>query len=218
MTVWTVGVGVALGARLSPRDGPCPWCWLPCGHSCPQLAGGLAPVDDTVVTPRSVVAVQPGRGPAGEEGDLLAWQERISRAIGENRPDLIVFPERFVPTAPGPGTGDDRLARSLGAPVLFGAVDSLAVDGAEGTPPGDQDSPERHRSLPSCPGPVARSQCRLPGAARAGRPASSPQTTPGAVVGERGPGGCQGCGRIRAGPGGWRVRSRRLAGRYPDLL
>ncbi|NNF26812.1 MAG: hypothetical protein HKN73_06320, partial [Gemmatimonadetes bacterium] len=124
LTAWTVGVGLMVGDAASTRRSRT--LVLASAAAClPVIAGTLTPKDRSLGTPRSVAAVQPGRPAPGEGATLFAWQEAISRAWEGRSPDLVVFPERFLAAAPDTGTSDHRLAAVLGAPVLFGAVDTL---------------------------------------------------------------------------------------------
>lgn len=132
MTVWTVGVGIGVGRALSRRR----WGGLlpaACAALLPVLVGTLiSSKAETGGTPRSVIGVQPGRTVPAQGAGLLSWQEEVSRASDGVPPDLVVFPERFLSSSPDSLTGDGRLAEALGAPVLFGAVDSLEAGPARG--------------------------------------------------------------------------------------
>ena len=128
LTFWTVSVGAVFGTALGGRSQRA--LLLAAAAILLPVAAGWA--GGLEAGPRkSVLAVQPGRPAGPDASDLLAWSESLSRAAAGGAPDLVVFPERFLPSSPDESAGDHRLAEMLSAPVLFGAVDSL---GREGSP------------------------------------------------------------------------------------
>ncbi len=126
LTLWTVAVGAAMGTAAHSRSRRGTFLAAALAVM-PALAGWLSAASPGADgEARILLAVQPGRDTPREQ--LMDWAGDLQRIAGPSPPDLIVFPERFLPVSPTALTGDRALAEALGAPVLYGAVDSLRGD------------------------------------------------------------------------------------------